>query len=108
MTKKDISPQIARWALNLEDYKYTIEHRPGSRMKCVDALSQYTISEVLLAYEDEETVFARIRRNQEQDEDLSNQMAAVAKGQQEGYMIKNGILYKKDKHDWLIIVPKQM
>ena len=35
-------------------------------------------------------------------------MAKVTEGQQEGYTIKNGLLYKKDKHDWLIVVPKQM
>ena len=73
-------------------------------MKHVDALSRYTIPEVLLADEDEESVFAQIRRNQEQDQDLSNQMAEVAEGQNRGYMVKNGVLYKKDKHDWLIMV----
>ncbi|GFV51311.1 retrovirus-related Pol polyprotein from transposon 17.6 [Trichonephila clavipes] len=33
--------RIARWALQLEEFDYEIEHRAGSRMKHVDALSRY-------------------------------------------------------------------
>lgn len=39
LNKKAINPRIARWALELEDYDYTIQHRSGSRMGHVDALS---------------------------------------------------------------------
>jgi len=38
--KKDINPRIARWALFLQNYSYEIEHRPGSKMQHVDALSR--------------------------------------------------------------------
>ncbi|GFS87262.1 hypothetical protein TNCV_213761 [Trichonephila clavipes] len=37
--KKDLITRIARWALQLEEFDYEIEHRAGSRMKHVDALS---------------------------------------------------------------------
>lgn len=40
LQKKDINPRIARWALELQNYDYVIEHRPGDRMKHVDALSR--------------------------------------------------------------------
>ncbi|GFU27499.1 retrovirus-related Pol polyprotein from transposon 17.6 [Trichonephila clavipes] len=41
--KKELITRIARWALQLEEFDYEIEHRAGSRMKQVDALSRYTV-----------------------------------------------------------------
>ncbi|GFU00489.1 retrovirus-related Pol polyprotein from transposon 17.6 [Trichonephila clavipes] len=41
--KKELITRIARWALQLEEFDYEIEHRAGSRMKHVDALSRYPI-----------------------------------------------------------------
>ncbi|GFY58207.1 enzymatic polyprotein [Trichonephila inaurata madagascariensis] len=43
MHKKDLITRIARWALQLEEFDYEIEHRAGSRMKHVDALSRYPL-----------------------------------------------------------------
>ncbi|GFX18507.1 retrovirus-related Pol polyprotein from transposon 297 [Trichonephila clavipes] len=40
MSKKDLNTRIARWALNLQGYDYTILHRSGSQMAHVDALSR--------------------------------------------------------------------
>ncbi|KAK9679229.1 RNase H-like domain found in reverse transcriptase [Popillia japonica] len=31
LAKKDINPRIARWAMMLQDYDYTVVHRPGKR-----------------------------------------------------------------------------
>lgn len=39
LQKKDINPRIARWALELQNYDYTVEHR-REKMKHVDALSR--------------------------------------------------------------------
>ncbi|GFT98943.1 transposon Ty3-I Gag-Pol polyprotein [Trichonephila clavipes] len=39
--KKELITRIARWVLQLEEFDYEIEHRAGSRMKHVDALSRY-------------------------------------------------------------------
>lgn len=38
--KKQVNPRIARWALELENYNYTIQHRSGVSMGHVDALSR--------------------------------------------------------------------
>lgn len=32
LSKKDLNPRIARWAMDLQSYDYILEHRPGSRM----------------------------------------------------------------------------
>lgn len=38
LSKKMLNPRISRWALELQDLDYVIEHRGGERMKHVDAL----------------------------------------------------------------------
>ncbi|GFY24302.1 retrovirus-related Pol polyprotein from transposon 17.6 [Trichonephila clavipes] len=43
MQKKELITRIARWALQLEEFDYETEHRAGSRMKHVDALSRYPV-----------------------------------------------------------------
>ncbi|GFS52234.1 transposon Ty3-I Gag-Pol polyprotein [Trichonephila clavipes] len=43
MSKKDLNTRIARWALNLQYYDYTILHRSGSQMAHVDALSRIQV-----------------------------------------------------------------
>ncbi|GFV63809.1 transposon Ty3-I Gag-Pol polyprotein [Trichonephila clavipes] len=49
MQKKELITRIARWVLQLEEFDYEIEHRAGSRMKHVDALSRYP---VMMVYND--------------------------------------------------------
>ncbi|GFU25653.1 transposon Ty3-I Gag-Pol polyprotein [Trichonephila clavipes] len=43
MSKKDLNTRIARWALNLQDYDYTILHRSGLQTAHVDALSRIQV-----------------------------------------------------------------
>ncbi|GFX66477.1 retrovirus-related Pol polyprotein from transposon 17.6 [Trichonephila clavipes] len=43
LCKKELITRIARWALQLEEFDYEIEHRAGSRMKHVDDLSRYPV-----------------------------------------------------------------
>lgn len=40
LEKKQVNPRIARWALELENFNYTIQHRGGNSMGHVDALSR--------------------------------------------------------------------
>jgi len=40
LAKKDINPRISRWVLFLQDFDYQIEHKSGTRMQHVDALSR--------------------------------------------------------------------
>lgn len=40
MGKKDLCVRLARWALLLVEFQYSIEHRSGRSMKHVDALSR--------------------------------------------------------------------
>lgn len=71
MKKKDIPPQIARWALLLEEFKYTIVHRAGIKMQHADALSRYPVLEVLRIDNDYSVIVEQIKKNQLKDEKLS-------------------------------------
>ncbi|GFX73982.1 retrovirus-related Pol polyprotein from transposon 297 [Trichonephila clavipes] len=58
MSKKDLNTRIARWALNLQDYDYTILHRSGSQMAHVDALSRIQV----LTNQCNDSIVHRIKR----------------------------------------------
>lgn len=38
--KRDILPRIRRWWLQLQEFTFTMQYRPGERMKDVDAISR--------------------------------------------------------------------
>jgi len=40
MSKRDACLRVARWALEIEEFYYKVEHRPGISMRHADALSQ--------------------------------------------------------------------
>lgn len=54
MSKKDLCVRVARWALLLEEFQYSIEHRPGKSMVHVDALSRNPLPSCLMMNECEE------------------------------------------------------
>jgi len=58
MTKKELCVRVARWALLLEEFKYTIEHRPSKNMAHVDILSRNPLPSCLMISECEQGVIA--------------------------------------------------
>lgn len=42
LTKRDLVPRIARWWLQISEFTFDIEYRPGAQMAHVDALSRNT------------------------------------------------------------------
>src|SRR6266511_3360729 len=46
-------PRRTRWILELEQYNYTIKHRPGKKMTYVDYLSRYTQEINIVSFKDE-------------------------------------------------------
>jgi transposase InsO family protein len=43
-TKKDLIPRVGRWWLEVQDFHFSIEYRPGSRMAHVDSLSRNPVN----------------------------------------------------------------
>lgn len=108
MKKKDLSVRVARWVLLLEEFTYEICHRAGKNMKHVDALSRYPLPNVLLIKESEDGMLTRLRRAQNADEKIQNLLKTANTNKITDYMLKNGILYKCIKDDFLIVVPEDM
>jgi len=104
MQKKDLTTRIARWALILEEYHYTIEHRPGSKLKHVDALSRYPVTMIEAAHD----ITPKIRRAQESDETIKNIKQRLEKGPYQDYILRNQIVYKQSQGRELIMVPSSM
>ena len=97
--------KLLRWSLKLSELDFFVEHRPGSKMGHVDALSCHvgtTIQENLL---DEENV----RREQAKDAFCSKQSPGTYRSKQEFFLDSDGILYKRKsngKHQ--LIVPETL
>lgn len=108
MKRADACTRVARWSLFLQDFKYTIEHRPGQSMRHVDALSRNTLPAAMLIDEDQDSITMRLLKNQLEDEDLIVIREQVKNQQTTDFEIKNELLYKKMNGDFLIVVPKLM
>ncbi|GFT78144.1 transposon Tf2-11 polyprotein [Trichonephila clavipes] len=101
--KKELISRIARWALQLEEFDYEIEHRAGSRKKHVDALSRYP---VMIVYND--TLTSKLKKAQEEDDNIQILKSLLEKQESENFFVRNGILYKYLKGRELIVTPKAM
>lgn len=89
MRKKEVSPKIWRWAERLEYFDYILEHRPGVRMKHVDALSRNSIMTII-----EKGVLAKIRAAQADDPEINTLRKTLESKPCDDYMVNGGILYK--------------
>ncbi|UYV83847.1 hypothetical protein LAZ67_X000402 [Cordylochernes scorpioides] len=105
LKKKDLTTRVARWALLLEEYDYTIEHRPGSGMKHVDALSRNPVSMMIQT----DTLFEKIRNAQGRDP-LIKALLVIVKEKQvyDGYFEENNLLWKEVEGDRTLVIPKGM
>ncbi|GFW07391.1 retrovirus-related Pol polyprotein from transposon 17.6 [Trichonephila clavipes] len=87
--KKYLITRIARWALQLEEFHYEIEHRAGSRMKHVDALSQYP---VMMVCNDKLT--SKLKKAQEEDDNIQTLKSLLEKQESEEFFERNAFTSK--------------
>lgn len=116
--KKQLLPRIARWWLQLQEYDFTVQYRPGNRMKHVDALSRNPSSS---EEPPEETVF----RIQQADWVLSAQLTDAKiedirkvlskppqtdyeRGVYKNYALRNGRVYRITAKGIQWVVPRGM
>ncbi|GFY12607.1 hypothetical protein TNCV_2447981 [Trichonephila clavipes] len=100
---EELITRIARWALQLEEFDYEIEHRAGSCMKHIDALSRYPVMMVC-----NDTLTSKLKNAQEEDDNIQTLKLLLEKQESEEFFERNGILYKYLNGRELIVTPKAM
>ncbi|GFU90999.1 hypothetical protein TNCV_4923301 [Trichonephila clavipes] len=103
MQKKKLITRIARWALQLEEFDYEIEHRAESRMKHVDALSRYPVMIVC-----SDTLTSKLKKAEEENDNIQTLKSLLEKQESEEFFERNGILYKYLNGRELILTTKAM
>lgn len=101
MKKAEVPLRVSRWAMMLQDFDYEIEHRSGTKMKHVDALSR--ISCMLI----EDSLRYRLKEAQMDDRYVKALRKILENNQYEDYYIHHDILFK-DPAKELVVVPNQM
>lgn len=105
LNRRDLNPRIARWALELQNYDYDLEHRSGKRMQHVDALSRSTNIMIVESNTFEENLVIC----QNRDPKLVDLKQKLQAGEHGLYEMRNGVLYRKAKDDDLLFyVPEDM
>ena len=104
LNKKDINPRIARWALELQNFDYNTEHRPGKRMAHVDALSR--INSILVV--EDNTLEFNLTVCQAQDDKIKELRSRLEKEQDGLYEMRNGLVYRKKGNKLMFYVPRTM
>ena len=104
LNKKEINPRIARWALELQNYDYAIEHRAGTKMSHVDALSR---SNAVLVIEDNPFEW-NLTVSQNRDPDIVNIREKLENGEDKTCEMRNGVVFRKKNQDLRFYVPAHM
>ena len=99
--KKDVPLRISRWAMFLQEFDYIVEHRSGTQMQHVDALSR--VSCLLV----EDSIKHRLNEAQLQDEWVKAIRKIIEKDSYEDFYLKHGLLYK-DPNRELLVIPASM
>lgn len=100
MQKKDVR-KVAAWLMELQSYDFTIIHRPGSKMKHVDALSRINVIQT-------PSLKHQLRQAQEDDDHVQAIKEILKVKQYDDYVIYNELLCRYADSAYQIVVPKKM
>ena len=105
LSKQEINPRISRWAMLLQNFDYEVQHRPGTRMSHVDALSRCHAVLVIESNTFEQT----LALCQNRDEEIEKIRDELEKRDLPFYELRNGLVYRKDRSKKLLFyVPRLM
>lgn len=91
LDKKDMSPRIERWAIELMGYDYVLEHRSSTKMQHVDALSRATN---ILVIEDN-PLELELALSQGRNPKIRELRGKLEKSEDKQYEMRNGLVYRK-------------
>ena len=108
MRKKDLCVRIARWALLLQEFNYTIEHRPGKSMRHIDTLNCNPLATCMIISECSEDLTYYFKIPQQEDGNLKRIVSFVEDNKTKDYIIRGGLLFKDCDGNIKLVVPKSM
>lgn len=117
LRKSELSPRLARWAIQLADYNYEIEHTPGRHNNVADALSRAE----LVANVEIDPVDEEMRNAQSRDfylgpilkylekgkfpADMTKRNSRLVRKDSEDFQLVNGVLYRSQDSKLLLAIP---
>lgn len=105
LKKKDVNPRIARWALEMSNFDYTIEHKSGNNMRHVDALSrEHNIIHVI----EDNSMELNLAIKQGKDAKIVEIKKLLEESESSRFEMRNGIIYRKKDDRLLFYVPESM
>lgn len=104
LEKRQINSRIERWAIALLEYDYVTEHRPGVRMRHVDAFSR--LQSVLVV--EANSLETNLALSQSKDNKIQELQAKLQTSEDSLYEMRSGIVYRKAGDKLLFYVPTSM
>lgn len=106
LAKQDLSTRVARWILFLQEFNYVVEHRAGTKMAHVDALSRSPVGVLCISVGN---ILPRLKSAQDKDNEIKTIKELLKKtSNYEDYNERQGILYKFLDGKELIVIPESM
>lgn len=100
VNKANLNPRIARWTLLLQNYKFKMAHRPGTRMAHVDALSRQ------IAFV--EAIERELQIRQLQDPRIEQVSKELEFNDNDKFELIDGLVYRKGTDRPRFVVPDAM
>lgn len=108
LAKKYVSRKIARWALFIDEFDYEVEHRSGTKMQHVDALSRL-YCHVIEDSTDSNNIFENaLYVNQFKDPKTVKIKSDLENGESKDYEMRDNLIFRKNKNRILLYVPEIM
>lgn len=104
LDKKEVNPRISRWALELENFDKTFEHRSGEKMKHVDAFSR-AVNVMII---EDNTLESNLAICQNLDLKIRELREKLQTSDDKLYEMRNGLIYRKSDGEILFYVPEKM
>lgn len=101
-TKRDLSPRIGRWWLELQEYDFEVIYRAGSQMKHVDALSRH-VEEVNSIRESD-----WLNCVQSQDDECRRIRKEIENKTSKEYVIEDNKICKIINNENKLLIPKDV
>ena len=120
LKKSELSPRLARWAIQLADYDYDVEHTPGRHNNVADTLSR---AELIAAIDNDQhsRLNDEMKDSQNHDyflgpiilylekgkfpPDMSKKNIKQVKADSENFCLINGVLYRIEGAKRLLAIP---